>query len=1451
MTTDQAQAAEEAPAIEDVIALTPLQAGMHALATRTGPGAAGGRGDAAGTDVYTMQFVVEVGEQLDAERLRAAGEALLRRHANLRASVWDTDVPQPVQIVPTWAELPWREIDCTAAEFEEFAASDRRARFDLRRGPLLRLTVARLTDAEPGAGAARFVFTAHHIVMDGWSMAVFFRELIALYDAAGRGIADPASVLPPVRPFRDYVAWLNAQDSASALERWRGYLDGATPTTLADGPVRPGEVPGAVTVALGAEETSDLLTWGRERGLTAGTLAQFAWAVVLGRLVGSRDVAFGTTVAGRPESLDGVETMVGLFLNAAAVRVRIDDDEAPEAALRRAQADGARMREVGYVPLADVTRSFPGGLFDTLFVFENAPIGDARATVTASDGVGFRPLTMESLAHYPLSVVSLVDRGRLTVVIEATESLAARFDPRRLGERILAVLRALPGSPTVGDLPVGTDADAVPSAPALPADATLPELFARQAAATPDAPALLTATEELDYRELARRAGALQGVLAAEGVGPGSVVGLSLPRDPRAVVAILAVSGLGAAYVPLAPDLPAGRVASMIARSGTQLVLTAEGRVAELSTFARTVGYPADAAARDYTAAPQSPAAAAYVIFTSGSTGEPKGVIGTHGALAAYLADHIERFYRPAVQRLGRPLRIAHGWSLSFDASWQPLLGLFAGHAVRLLDDDEIRDAGALIAALGESCVDMIDTSPSMFAQLAAAGLIGTDTHAGAHLSVLALGGEAIPVHLWERLAALPGTVVHNCYGPTEATVEAVVARVADTTEPRIGRPTAGTRAYVLDARLRPVPRGGIGELYLAGPQVTRGYAGRPGLTASRFVADPLVAGGRMYRTGDLVRCDIDGNLVYLGRGDDQVKIRGYRIELGDVESAIAAAPGVTAAAVVVTRRPGTRHPQLVGFAAGTSAAGAQVRAAVAGRIPAYMVPTRVEVVPALPLTPNGKVDAAALTALAEQALGAAAARGAAPSTDTERAIAAVCAQLWPGAGDDVHADFFDMGMDSIVAIAAVGALRRAGLQADPQLVLANPSIEALAAAIDARPTAAAGARLADAVGTGDAVDMTGLPSVARTLAAGGYDGYAQVGLVRLPPGVTRVEITEVLDAVLAAHPALRSRVIDGRLLAGAADPVPAGDLLTEAVPSRPDRLPDEALAVVRGLSADGGRMVAAAWLRGPAGSDGDESLLLAVHHLAADAVSWQVLLTDIADAAAGRSVLPETTSAAGYAAALLEAAGEQVRSPHPSLDPRRDTAASVRTVRIALGAVDSAAVLASGDVSAVLLGAAEEVLAGRAAAGEIATAWHGRDDAGLGTDTSRTVGWFTDYRTPSGRPAAVAVNYLGRRDLAPRDPGPWEPILAGPLVEALPAHPEPRLPLAFPVEVIATIAGSEAGPVLVAQWRHAPRLQDAATADRLAAEFTAAVARRANTEPADREPADPDRPDDPQGVPL
>ncbi|MFE7718028.1 amino acid adenylation domain-containing protein [Nocardia rhizosphaerihabitans] len=1372
-----------APQIEDVLALSPLQEGLFSLSRLAGTE----------IDLYTMQFVVDIDGPLDTDLLRRSAQAMLDRHPNLRAAFWDTDVPEPVQIIPSHAELPWSERDARTTEFDAIAESERRVPFLLSRGPALRVLLLDVTDAP--APRKRMILTAHHILMDGWAVAVFFTELLAVYRAGGS-----LDGLPAPRPYRDYIGWLGAQDHDAAARRWADYLQQVSaPLVLADGiGDRGSAVPQTTRLRLSATETEQLQQWARVNGMTLNTAVQFAWTLLLGRITDRRDVVYGTTISGRPEKLAGVEGMVGLFINTVPVVHRLDPAEPVVAHCARLQRDSSAMRDIGYLSLSTLQRAAGhGALFDTLFVFENAPIDDAIQTVTAPDGAQFRPIEMESLAHYPLTVVSHLSEGDLLVLVEAIPALLGHLDPADLGERLVTVLRTLPQLDAEATLDaidlltadehtelLSAATDIAPTPTATPW-----ELFEQQATATPDAVALTTtAGEVFTYRALHEQARRTAGEFAAHGVGPETVVALMLPRSTASIVAILATFAAGAAYVPVDISLPAGRIESILRQSSPVLAVVLEkDRALAGATDDQPVLVIDDPAVVDRIAARPAEAPAvrrelehsAYIIFTSGSTGEPKGVVGTNAALAGYFTDHLERFYRPAMAKLGRPLRIAHAWSLGFDASWQPMVGFFAGQALHLFDAEEMRDAHRIVSGMAEFGIDMIDTTPSMLAQLAAAGLLDRD------LPVLALGGEAIDTALWARLRALPGTAVYNCYGPTETTVEAVVAPVATSEIPTIGTANGGMAGYVLDSRLRPVPPGIVGELYLSGVQLARGYLGKPAITADRFCADPHRPGQRMYRTGDLVRRLPGGRFGYLGRADAQVKVRGYRIEVGEIETALRRSADIDTAAVTVVRRAG--GASLVGFVvgkAGRAVVVSRVRADLAQRLPAYMIPARIVVLDQLPVNINGKLDGHALHELATETLSAADGNAAA-ETPTEIALSEVFAELFDGRAPGVDADFYELGVDSIVAISLVNKARRRGIALNPRMVLACPTIRELAAAADDGPAVAAQSG-ADAYGV-----VPPLPVVSWMYEYGNYRRFTQSALLRLPAGIDRAGLESTLQALLDAHDTLRAVLTDTpdgpRMVTRAPGVVNAADVVIEAPRGLAGAELDSAITEFARIANDAidpraGEMVRAVWFAGGgagpasagaastpgvAGADAEavtgdgDVLLLSIHHLAVDVVSWHIMIDGLAAAwqqvqsGVTPKMLPEFTSYRQWSEAMWQRASApevlaqrdywatQVSAPDAALGarvpaPATDTWSTLRVSSVATPVAVTERLLnrvgKEEGVREFLLTALTMTMASihagngndPAAGALIALEGHGRADAELGTDTANTLGWFT-----------------------------------------------------------------------------------------------------------------------------
>ncbi|BBZ40480.1 non-ribosomal peptide synthetase [Mycobacterium conspicuum] len=1342
----RAPKASQAPQIEDVLALSPLQEGLFALyrlATEQHNS----------LDIYSMQFVVDIDGPVDVALLRRSAQAMLDRHPNLRAAFWDRDVPKPVQIVPAEAELPWSERIAAPTEFDAIARSERRRPFDLSRGPALRVVLLTV----PGESRRRMIFTAHHILVDGWALAVFFTEMLAVYRAGGS-----AEALPPARPYRDYIVWLAGQDRAAAIAKWDRYLRGASgPLMVADAAAD--GVPQKTELLLPEEDTARLRQWAGRHGLTLNTAVLFAWTVVLSRLTDRRDVVFGTIVSGRPEQLPGVDTMVGLFINAVPVVHTVSPTESVVEQCLHLQRESSAMRDIGYLSLSELQREHGrGALFDSMFVFENAPIEDAIREVTEPDGARFSPIEMESLTHYPLTVVAHLKGDGLVVLVEAIRQALPHLRPDQIGERLLGVLRQLPdigdGTPDALDILTSAERAEFSDLPAVPSPGTTVwETFEAQARATPDAVALTTGRgERYTYAALHADASRLAAELAKLGVGPETVVALLMPRSSRSIVAILGVLGAGAAYLPVDITLPAARVESILRQAKPALAITAADHAASAEGLpALVLDDPAVAeriSQRPATAPAvrRHPEHSAYIIFTSGSTGEPKGVVGTNAALLAYLADHRDRVYRAASARLGRPLRIAHAWSLSFDASWQPMIGLLDGHALHLFDAEEMRDADRLVKGIARQRIDMIDTTPSMLVQLRAAGLLDHP------LEVLALGGEAIDTALWQQLRAL-APAVFNCYGPTEVTVEAVVAPVKQYETPTIGTANAGTIGYVLDSALRMVPAGVVGELYLSGAQLTRGYVGRSSVTASRFVADPHRAGARMYRTGDLVRRLPHGGYAYLGRADAQVKIRGYRVEIGEIEAVLRDRADVHDAAVAVVRR--ATGTSLVGFVVwqqGIAGDAVRLRAALAERLPLYMVPARIVPLPRLPVNTNGKLDGHELDRLASDVLSRVSADGAAASTETEKTLCDVCREQFNGVTPGIDDDLFGLGLDSIVAISLVHKARRRGLAMSPRMVFTTPTIRELAAAIDdAAPH--------PPVEDDEYGEVPPLPMVSWLYEYGKYRRFTHTVLLALPSEIDGPAIESTLQMLLDGHDTLRSILTDTaegpRLVTRGPGVVRAADVLSRVqVPSATDAelcsaITESARVVTEAIDPRAGAMLRAVWFRGPTRGD---VLLITAHHLAVDVVSWHIMLGDIAEA--WRSVqsgsapttpkmLPEFTSYRRFSQLMWERTAEpdvqnqrdywiaQVREPDPALgrrhpDPTRDTWSTLRVSQVITPVPDTERVgIREFLLTATTIAAASwrrERGQDPGAGALIALEGHGRCDAELDTDTTNTVGWFT-----------------------------------------------------------------------------------------------------------------------------
>ncbi|MET9441840.1 amino acid adenylation domain-containing protein [Streptomyces sp. NPDC006610] len=1030
------------PGVEDVLPLSPTQEGMvfHTLY------------DAHGHDVYTGRLALSLEGPLDQDRMRSAAEALLARHANLRAAFRSRRSGGAVQVIKAAVRTPWRVTDLrdTPAEeraraWERLLAAEGAERFDLARPPLVRFRLVVFGEREH-----RLVVTSHHLLWDGWSAPVLVRELFHLYTAGG----DPAA-LPRVRPYRDYLAWLARQDRRAAARAWGAALaelDG--PSLIApEARGRPVAEPSRLVIRLSERETAGLEAAARARGVTVSTALQGLWAVLLGRLTGRTDVVLGATVSGRDADVPGIESMVGLFINTLPVRVRLRPAEPVGDLLARLQGEQAALLGHQYLGLADIQRAAGHTvLFDTLLVFESYPIDDdAIAAALGPGGPRMTGVSVLDGTHYPLTVTALPG-ARLTLTFaRQPQALDAAFVERAAGELrgLVAAFAADPARPVARLHTPGDDERRALHERAAGADRPLPhptlrDLFEAQAARTPGAPALHHADATLTFAELDARADRLAGALTARGAGPETVVAVALPRGPDLVCAMLAVAKAGAACLPVDPAYPPERIALMLGDADPRLVICLPSRAGALRVDPAAVCPPDATGPLPRPRAGLAPEHPAYIVFTSGSTGRPKGVVGTQRALVNRLA-----WYARQVREAAAPgVRLAKS-PVSFIDGLTELLGsLIAGEPVALAGDDELGDPRALAALADRTGATIVTAVPSLLTGLVESAPPGSFTTVRTWVA----SGEPLTGELARAMAdRWPEARLLNLYGCSEAAGDSLAHTCTGEDGPvPVGVPLDNTRVHVLDPFLHPVPPGAVGELYLAGAGLARGYLHQAARTAERFVADPFgPPGSRLYRTGDLARPRPDGVVEYLGRADDQVKIRGFRVEPGEVEAAVRTLPAVRGAAVVARPGDGPTPPRLVAYVvprSGEDIDPLTVRRALAERLPGHLVPAAVVAVDALPMTPSGKLDRRALPA---PDFGAAHSAQP-PRTEGEKVLCALFSDVLGVEQVGAHDDFFELGGDSIVSVRLADRARRAGFDLAPRDVFTHRTPAGLAHAAPA-----------------------------------------------------------------------------------------------------------------------------------------------------------------------------------------------------------------------------------------------------------------------------------------------------------------------------------------------------------------------------------------------------------------
>ncbi|MDZ7959078.1 MAG: amino acid adenylation domain-containing protein [Aulosira sp. DedQUE10] len=1007
--------------IEDVYPLSPMQAGMlfHSLL-------------APESGVYCEQVSFELHGGLNVLAFAQAWQEVIARHPALRtACVWE-NLEKPLQVVGRKVKFPWHQEDWRGVEPKEqqqklatLLLADRQQGFELSQAPLMRLFLIRMSEQ-----VYHFTWSHHHILLDGWSIPVIFKEVITYYKVFCQS---KNIYLESPRPYRDYIAWLQKQNLTQAELFWRNTLKGFTaPTPLGIKPIahQQSTEEGEQEIRLSAVTTSALQSLAKQHQLTLNTLVQGAWALLLSRYSGKEDIIFGATVSGRPPGLPKAEAMVGLFINTLPVRVQINSDQFLLPWLKQLLNQQVEARQYEYTPLSDIQKwsDIPPGspLFNSIVIFENYPI---EASLREPDiNLEIKNRHGFERTNYPLTVSGVPgEELLLRMTYQQSDRLDSGTIKRMLGhlETLLAGMATNPHH-CLKDISLLTASEQHQLLEELNntqvdylQDQCIHQLFEAQVEKTPNAVAVVFENEQLTYRELNQRANQLAHYLQKLGVGTEVLVGICLERSLEMVIGLLGILKAGGAYVPLDPSYPQERLTFMLENSQTSVLLTQQHLFEELPNTNKLIFLDSNwqTIAQENIDNPINNVIAdnlAYVIYTSGSTGKPKAAMNTHRGICNRL------LWMQDYCQLTAADRVLQKTPFSFDVSvWEFFLPLLTGARLVVAKPQGHQDSNYLAQLIAEQQITTVHFVPSMLQIFLEEPKIDNCQC----LKRVICSGEALPVKLEKLFFTRFNAELHNLYGPTEAAVDVTYwacKNNSTTATVPMGSPIANTQIYLLDKHLQSVPLGVAGELYIGGVGVGRGYFNSSDLTAEKFIPDPFSnePGTRLYKTGDLARYLPDGNIEFLGRIDNQVKIRGFRIELGEIEARLSQHPNVREA-VVVVQEDELGEKRLIGYVSAyqeQELSVTQLRNFVKEKLPKYMLPSAFVILAALPLTPNGKVDRKSLPTpeIIRPKLEVA---YVVAQTEAERTIASVWQKALNIEQIGIHDNFFELGGHSLLMV--------------------------------------------------------------------------------------------------------------------------------------------------------------------------------------------------------------------------------------------------------------------------------------------------------------------------------------------------------------------------------------------------------------------------------------------------
>ncbi|MEG4503173.1 amino acid adenylation domain-containing protein [Microcoleus sp. F6_B4] len=1323
------------------------------------------------SSTYNIPAVVEIGGNLSLKALEQAIQEIVRRHEVLRTSFSQFN-GVPVQNIAPELTLTLPVIDLQglseqkqSEEVKRLVTNEAQKPFELSKSPLLRVTILRQSKE-----SYVLLVTMHHIISDGWSMGIFISELSALYRSF---LLEVPSSLPKL-PFQyaDFAVWQRQWLSGKVLETqlnyWKETLLGAPallelPTDRSRPPVQSYRG-SSQKFQVSSELTKKIQTLAQESGATLFMTLFSALATLLYRYTAQEDICIGTPLANRHR--EETESIIGFFVNTLVLRTNLKGNPSFSELLDRVRQMALDAYDRQDVPFEQVVEALQperslsySPLFQVMFALQNAPMGE---------------LELPGLTLKPLSVDSVTAKFDLTISIwEIEEGLEGAweynsdlFDRETIANSIghfqtlLAGIVANPDRP-IGELPLLTDAETQQlllwnnTTTDYPADKSIVELFERQVTKTPDAIAVSYEQEQLTYGQLNSRANQLGHYLQTKGVGKEVLVGLCLDRSVGAIVAMLGILKAGGAYVPLEPDYPQERLAYMLEDSQVPVLITQSALTANLPEHQAQIVYldtdwqAISKESSDNLNVEIEPTNLAYVIYTSGSTGKPKGVAAIQQAV-------IRLVFETNYVQIQSDDCIAQASNISFDAATFEIWGALL-HGAKLvgITKEVMLSPEQLAQQLQAQKITILFVTTALFNQL-----VSVVPDIFKHLRTLLFGGEAVdPSWVAEVLKkGAPQRLLH-VYGPTESTtfstwylVESVPEKA---TNLPIGSPISNTTIYVLDRHLQPVPTGVPGELYIGGDGLARGYLNRPELTSEKFIADPFASDARLYKTGDLVRYLPDGNIEFKGRIDNQVKVRGFRIELGEIEAILSKHQQVREAVVTVREdQPGNKRLTAYVLPYLEKPTSSALRGFLKERLPEYMVPVAFVIMEAFPLTPNGKVDRRALPAPDTE--GDRDSGYVAPRTPAEETLAAIWSEILRVKKVGVRDNFFALGGDSIISIQIIARANQAGLHLAAKQLFQYQTIAELAAVASTTTSIQA---TQDWV-TGSA-PLTPIQHwfFEQNLPAPHH--FNQSVLLSVPADLQPKLLELAVQKILIHHDALRLRFKrseagwqQDRATPDDQIPFQVADLSDIPIAEQPGHMEAIANETQASLNLSAGPIMRVVLF--VLGSDRPGRMLIVIHHLVVDGVSWRILIEDLSTAYQKSEqndiFQPKTTSFKDWASRLTEYAQSETllkelnywlaQSPSkissiPVDYPEGKNAnifASSRTVSVSLTEEQTRTLLQevpkayNTQINDVLLTALVQSFAKLTGSNSLLVdlEGHGREELFEGVDLSRTVGWFT-----------------------------------------------------------------------------------------------------------------------------